>query len=171
MQFQKECYECKGCKGSTLFFVGPQDCGKSFLLLPIETLFKTFSNPTKGTYNWVGIEDSECIFLNDFRWDKNVIAWDDLLRLLAGERVWFERPKNLFASNYLLDETNTIPIFGTGAKRTQWRGPYQAKDEDEDKQIECRITYIEFTHTIPSDKIIRRGVKPCPKCFAQFLMD
>ena len=159
------------CKGSTLFFVGPQDAGKSFLLLPIEVMFKTFSNPTRGTYNWVGVEDAECIFLNDFRWDKNLIAWDDLLRLLAGERLWFERPKNLFASNYLMDETNTIPIFGTGAKRTQWRGPYQAKDEDEDKQIECRITYFEFTYTIPGDRIIRRGVKPCPKCFAQFLMD
>ena len=162
------------CKGSTVFFIGPQDCGKSFLLLPLELLFKTFSNPTKGTFNWVGIHESECIFLNDFRWHKDILQWEDLLRLLAGERVWFEMPKTQFDKNFLLDENNTIPIFGTGKGRTQWRGAYQAVDAAEDAQLDCRINYFEFTFTIPTDKIVRRGspgyAPPCKKCFADFVL-
>ena len=163
------------CKGQTVFLIGPKDCGKSFLLLPLELLFKTFSNPTRGSYNWVGIQDSECIFLNDFRWDKDIIDWSDFLRLLAGERLWFEMPKNLFPTNYLLDENNTIPIFGTGKARTQWRGAYQAIDISEDQQLDCRISYFDFTYSIPSDKIARRGsagwAPACPKCFAEFVME
>lgn len=158
------------CKESTVFFIGPRDCGKSFLLLPLENIFNTFSNPTGGSYNWCGIEEAECIFLNDFRWKSNVIQWADLLRLLAGERLWFERPKNVHATNYLMDATNTIPIFGTGKSQTEWQGAYQATDNIEDAQMTCRITYFDFTYTIPTDKVVRR-VTPCPKCFADFILN
>lgn len=158
------------CKGANVFLVGPKDCGKSFLLLPLEKLFKVFSSPTSGRYNWMGIDEAEVIFLNDFRWDKGVIEWSDFLRLLSGERLWFERPKNLFATNYLLDENNTIPIFGTGKGKTQWRGSYQAADKAEDDMLDCRVKYFEFTYSIPEDKVVRRGAPSCPRCFAAFLL-
>ena len=156
------------CKDSTVFFIGPTDCGKSFLLLPLEKLFKTFSNPTVGTYNWLGIEDAECCFLNDFRWSAGLIQWADLLRFCAGERLSFSRPNNLYPSDYQMMETNTMPIFGTGKSKTQWRGSYQAVDAEEDKMLNVRMKYFSFSYTIPNP--VRRGVPPCVRCFAEFLL-
>ena len=67
--------------------VGPANCGKTFLLLPLTTIFKTFSNPPTTTFAWIGVQDSEIIFLNDFRWSSEMIAWKDLLLLLEGQIV------------------------------------------------------------------------------------
>ena len=157
-------------KGSTIFLIGPKDCGKSFLLImPLEKIFKTFSNPTRGRYNWIGVDEKEVIYLNDFRWDKDVIPWEDFLRLLAGERVWFERPKNQFATNIFISEENTIPVFGTGMTKYQWMGAYQATNQEENAQMDCRITYFYFTFSIPPHKIVRR-VSPCPSCFGKFIL-
>ena len=165
----RENIELGRAKGSTVFLIGPKDCGKSFLLMPLEKIYKTFSNPTRGRYNWIGVDEKEVIYLNDFRWDKEVIPWDDFLRLLAGERVWFERPKNQFATNIYIDEDNTIPVFGTGMTNYQWMGAYQATNQQENAQMDCRIKYFQFTYSIPAHKIIRR-VPPCPSCFAKFIL-
>ena len=76
-----------------------------------------------------------------------------------------------YATNFLLDEDNTIPILRTGKGVTQWRGSYQAVDKDEDDQLACRVNYFEFTYSIPTDKIVRRDVPPCPNCFARFVFE
>ena len=110
--------------GSTLFLIGPAECGKIFLLIPLETLYKTFSYPSSERYSWVGIEEMEMISLNDFRLSKEVIPWEDLLRLLVGVRVWFDRPKNLYAQNMCIDSDNTIPVIGTCRSKYQWMGSY-----------------------------------------------
>ena len=34
-----------------------------------------------GTFAWLGAEEAEVIFLNDFRWSQAVIAWADLLQI------------------------------------------------------------------------------------------
>ena len=51
-----------------IMIIGPADCGKTFLLAPLQIVFKTFSNPEKDKFAWIGAETSECIFLNEFRW-------------------------------------------------------------------------------------------------------
>ena len=51
-----------------IMIIGPADCGKTFLLAPLQIVFKTFSNPEKDKFAWIGAGTSECIFLNDFRW-------------------------------------------------------------------------------------------------------
>jgi hypothetical protein len=156
-------------KGSSVFLIGPTDCGKSFLLLPLKTVYTTFANPTQDRYAWIGVDLADVIFLNDFRWSSSLIPWDDLLRLLAGEQVQFARPKNLYATNIILSSDNTIPVFGTGMKKNQWKGAYQATSELENEQMDRRIKYFEFSHQI-SKQTVQRGAKPCAKCFAQFIL-
>ena len=33
----------------------------------------TFCNPASGSFAWVGVQNAECIFLNNFRWSPQVI--------------------------------------------------------------------------------------------------
>ena len=54
-------------KNNNIMLVGPTNCGKSFLLSPLELIFKTFMNPACEKYAWLELGDKEVAFLNDFR--------------------------------------------------------------------------------------------------------
>ena len=64
-------------KYRNVMFVGPTNCGRTFLLNP-------FTNPASSSFAWVGAEKAECIFLNYFRWSASIIMWHDFLLLLEG---------------------------------------------------------------------------------------
>ena len=53
-----------------ILIVGPADCGKTFLLSPLREIFNTFNDPGSDKYAWLGAEEAEIIFLNDFRQSK-----------------------------------------------------------------------------------------------------
>ena len=61
--------------------------------LATKVIFNTFSNPATGSFAWIGAEQAEVIFLNDFRWDPKLIAWADLLHALEGDVVHLPAPK------------------------------------------------------------------------------
>ena len=60
-------------KYRNVIVVGPTNCGKTFLLKPLELVFKTFSNPAADKYAWVGADNAEIILLNDCQWSKELI--------------------------------------------------------------------------------------------------
>ena len=62
-------------KFRNIMIVGPVNCGKTFLLSPLQLIYKTFSNPANGKYTWLGSEKAEVIFLNDFTWSSEMISW------------------------------------------------------------------------------------------------
>jgi len=59
-------------KYRNILLTGPANCGKTFLISPLGTIFKAFTNPASTTFAWVGVEDAEVILLNDFRWSPQV---------------------------------------------------------------------------------------------------
>lgn len=75
-------------KYRNLMIVGPANCAKTFLLNPLNVIFNTFSNPESTSFAWVGAEQAECIFLNDFRWSPAVIQWHDSLLMLEGQFIY-----------------------------------------------------------------------------------
>ena len=75
------------------------NCGKTFLLDPIEIIFKTFSSPANDKYGWVGANKAEVVFLNDFRSSSELIKWNEFSLILEGHTVRFPAPKNHFASD------------------------------------------------------------------------
>ena len=152
-----------------VMLIGPRDTGKTFLLAPLENIYKTFSSPPKDKFGWADILDNEVIFLNDFRWSKDVISWDDLLRLFACESVTFARPKNQYKTNAILTPNNSIPIFATGMDKITYKGPYNLTDKLEDAQMNIRIKYFEFFNQVPENKV-KRQVKPCARCFSEFIL-
>ena len=74
-------------KFRNVLIVGPANCAKTFLLTPLTKIFETSSNPANDKYAWLGAELAEIIFLSDFRWTPEMIAWKELLLLLEGQSV------------------------------------------------------------------------------------
>ena len=66
-------------KYQNIMITGNANCGKTFLLNPLTLIFNTFCNPASGSFAWVGVQNAECILLNDFRWSPQFIPWHDLL--------------------------------------------------------------------------------------------
>ena len=71
-------------KHLNLMLVGPTNCGKTFLLQPLHEIFRVFATPANNRFAWTNIDKAEVIYLNDFRWNEEVIPFDSLLRLLEG---------------------------------------------------------------------------------------
>ena len=61
-------------KFRNIMFVGPGNCAKTFLLPPLQLIYKTFRNPANDKYAWLGSEKADVIFLNDFRWSSEMIS-------------------------------------------------------------------------------------------------
>ena len=70
-------------KGQNIYVCGPGNCGKTFMLDPLRVIFKSFLSSATCSYAWLGVEDKEIIFLNDFRYSPVIIPWSDLLLLLV----------------------------------------------------------------------------------------
>ena len=48
-----------------LIITGPSNCGNTFILNPLNTIFHTFTNPSSCKYAFVSVEKKELILLND----------------------------------------------------------------------------------------------------------
>ena len=96
-------------KNRNILLTGPANCGKTFLLKPLTVIYRSFSNPATNTFAWVGVDKAEVMFLNDFRWSREMIPWHDLLLLLGLEGGWsifqLRRP--------------TMPTISAGCRYTQ----------------------------------------------------
>ena len=71
-------------KFRNIFIHGPANCRKLFLFHPLKLVYKTFLNPAHGTFAWVGVDEREVIFLNDFRWSPTLIAWETFSCFVGG---------------------------------------------------------------------------------------
>ena len=150
-------------KFRNIMLVGPANCGKTSLLRPLQSLYKTFSNPSNDKYAWLGVENSEVIFLNDFRWSPELIAWKELLLLLEGQIVHLPAPKNHYSSDISI--TRDIPIFATGKSKITFTGRNSQRDEREDEMMEVRWKMFQLKHQIPREA--QKDVTPCAHCFAR----
>ena len=153
-------------KYRNVMIVGPTNCGKTFLFKPLKLLFNTFSNPAADKYAWVGAEKSEIIWLNDFRWTRELIEWKSLLLLLEGDRVNLPAPKNHFATDVCVD--TDVPIFATSKDVIKFRGSYNAEDKSEDDMMASRWKVFRFTNSIPERE--QKKITPCPHCFANLVL-
>ena len=151
-------------KYRNLMIVGPANCAKTFILNPLATIFHTFCNPASGTFAWVGVQDAECIFLNDFRWSPNVIPWHDFLLMLEGHIVHLPAPKTHFAEDITFEKDT--PIFATG-KRPLMFIKNGVADDVETEIMSVRWNIIHFRHQIARDN--QQHISPCGRCFAELV--
>ena len=154
-------------KHRNLLITGSANCGKTFMLKPLQVIYKgeIFENPANDKYGWVGADKARVIFLNDFRWTKELITWKDLLLLLEGEPVKLPAPKNNYAEDVHI--TSDLPIFATSKTSIRYRGSYGATDEVEDKMMEVRWKVYKFNH--PFEEGVQKHLAPCAKCFCNLV--
>ena len=149
-------------KFRNIMIVGPANCAKTFMFKPLELIFETFSNPANDKYAWLGAEKCQLIFLNDFRWSREMIAWKELLLLLEGQIVHLPSPKNHYAMDIAI--SGDTPIVATGKSRTTYEGRFNTADPVENEMMASRWKVFDFFHQIPEKE--QRDLPPCPKCFS-----
>lgn len=153
-------------KHRNILVIGPSNCAKTFLFKPLRQMFKTFSNPGNDKYAFMNAADAEIIFLNDFRWSKEVIPWRDLLLLLEGEPVHIPTPRNHFRHDVCIEKDT--PIIATSISKITYQGSYQARSSAEDEMMDSRWKTFSFSKKIPEEKQIK--MQPCPKCFSDLIL-
>ena len=152
-------------KNRNLLLTGPTNCGKSFLLNPLKVVYRTFCNPATGTFAWVGVENAECILLNDFRWSAQIIPWHDLLLMLEGDVVHLPAPKTHYSTDICLQRDT--PIFATG------KGPLiyvknGVIDQQETDMMSSRWRILKLHHQISREA--QREIPPCRTCFSKLVV-
>lgn len=152
-------------KYRNIIITGPCDCAKTFLLNPLNIIYKTFTNPATASFAWVGVEDSEIIFLNDFRWSPQIIPWHNLLLLLEGQLVRFPAPKTHYAKDIVFD--TDAPIFCTANEELSFvRGG--VLDRVETDMMRVRWRSFKFFYQIPQEEQVTSP--PCARCFAELIL-
>ena len=153
-------------KGRNIYINGPANCGKTFILDPLRHIFDTFLSPATCSYAWLGVEDKELIFLNDFRWSPTIIPWSDFLLLLEGHIVHFAAPKTTY--NQDIEFSKDTPIFATAKAPISFvKG--SIIDDRETEMMGVRWRFFTFRHQF--DIHCQKTVPSCSHCFATMLLE
>ena len=145
-------------KYQNMIIVGPINCGKTFLLKPLESIFKTFANPASDKCAWAGADDAESSFFNYFRWSSELIEWKSLLLLLEGDQVRLPAPKNHFSCDIKIKKDT--PVFATSKCEITFRRKYNLPDKSEDDMMKSRWRVFTFHSIIaPEHQKIHRLVE------------
>ena len=152
-------------KGGNILITGERDCAKTFILRPLTQIFRCFTNPSSGTYAFVGIQNKEVAFLNDFRHNEQMLPWQDFLNMLEGMEVHIPTPKTHFAED--IELTSDIPFFATSIGPIEFTGKSTNK-AGENAMMAARWREFKFTYTIPTANQVK--FPPCPRCFAELVM-
>lgn len=153
-------------KNRNIMIAGPANCGKTFLLNPLNLLFQTFTNPATTSYAWVGSENAEVIFLNDFRWSPEILAWKDMLVLLEGQTLHLPVPKTHFSKDIVFDKDT--PIFATSKGPIVFVGKGGYFDEKETEMMSARWKLFSFFYQIPESS--QKEIPRCKLCFSELVM-
>ena len=152
-------------KYRNILITGASNCGKTFILSPLNVLYHTFQNPASSTFAWLSVESSEVIFLNDFRWSTQILPWHNFLLLLEGQLVRFPAPKTHYSQDIVFNRDS--PIFCTSNEHFSFvRGG--AVDQVETEMMRVRWRSFHFFSQIPQEQQVT--VPPCPRCFAELIM-
>ena len=153
-------------KHRNILIVGTGNCAKSFLLTPLEKVYRCFTNPAHNNFAWTGAESAEVIFLNDIRYSDKLIPWSNFLQLLEGAEVRLSAPKNHCPEDIRF--TKDTPIFATsiGPIRKYIAG---VVDEGETEMMALRWKVFKFTYKILQEDVI--AAEPCPHCFATLIFN
>ena len=151
-----------------MYLYGEPNCAKSYLLKPLKVVYHVFSNPSgqkSASFNWVGANEADVVFLNDFRFSENIMSWSEALNLLEGYVVMISMPKNQYSCDVEWHEDT--PIFATADEPITRvvGGEFKQK---ETTMMRIRWKHYHFTHVMKEEDVIVQD--PCGKCFAQLIM-
>ena len=152
-------------KYRNVFIHGPANSGKTFIFSPLKSIYHTFCNPATGSFAWMGVEEAEIIFLNDFRWSPTAIAWADFLQALEGDTVHLPAAKNFCRRD--IELKSDTPFFATAdAPPVLIKGG--SIDRVNTEMMSVRWRFFNFWRQIPASQQLR--LTPCGHCFALLVL-
>ena len=134
----------------------------------MELISKTFCNPATGRYAWVGLDNAEVAYLNDFRWLLEIIASNDLYLVLEGSTVHIPRPKSVYATDMEISRENTIPFLQRLKTLKLLVSKYNTRNERETDMMSCRWDIFAFTHKMPLSEV--KDTDLCSRCFVELVI-
>ena len=141
--------------------------GKSFLFRPLTLVFgedNVFVTPPKSAFPLLGLEKSRVVWLDDWRFNEDIVSWAVQLLWFEGASFVIARPQNLFSGHlrYVKDD----PIFITTLQADLHSLKGKLKQGDVDMMVK-RLNVFEFKHKISIPSHVAKG---CSPCFARFLL-
>ena len=154
----------RGTESERLVYLITYSCTDATKFLTRES-FPHFEIST-ASFAWVGVEDAEIIFLNDFRRNPVIIAWADFLRAMEGDTGYFPAPKTFCKQD--MELANDTPFLETAdAPLVPVKGT--SIDRANPNMMDVRWCMFHFWHQIPQAEqpnLISYG-----HCFAKFILD
>ena len=153
-------------RGVHVGIIGGPGCGKSTLLQALERIFDSFPPPEEGSsFALNGIIDTEIILWQDFEYSPKTVSWQDLLRLLVGERVSIRVPH---AAN--VPHNNRAPMFFSGFDKIRYPFGIGHKRDMMNQSMDERFNFITLTYPIP-EHLRRVDFPTCASCFAKLILE
>ena len=122
--------------------------GKSFFLKALLNVYgddQVFESPVAGGFPLLGLHDSKVIFMDEWRFDTDVLPWSVQCLLYDGSHVPVKRPQNMQGITGHTKYKGTSPIFVTTKladveKLSQWAAtdPDTGVPYDGDASMICR---------------------------------
>ena len=154
-------------RGVNMAIVGEPGCGKSMILQPLESIFKTMPPPEDGSsFPLSGLVDAEILLWQDFEYQSKTLNYTDLLRLLVGERIGVRIPGQVNVSC-----NNSSPLFYSALEKiTPCHRSSALTFSRKAQAMDERFTIRQWTSPLPLCH--RKADFPhCAACFASFMLD
>ena len=153
--------------------------GKSVFFKPLLNVFKiadmVFVRPAKGQFHFIQLPDAKVVFLDEWRFDSEILPWALQCLWYDGSTLPITRPQNQAGASGHLLYKGTAPIFVTcklpdldwliyKAQTDPTTGlPYDA----EASMILRRLKIYRFTKRVPKPPA---KFEFCPTCFASLVL-
>ena len=153
-------------RGVHMAITGEPGCGKSMLFEPIDDIYEAMPAPESGsTFPLSGLLDAEVVLWQDFEYEAKTINFQDLLRLLVGEKVGVRSPGSVN-----IKHKNTAPVFYSAMQKIKTHTGSKETVERKNKAMDERFVIREWKVVLPIAS--RKPDFPkCAKCFASFMLD
>ena len=142
--------------------------GKSFLFRPLPLVFgedNVFVTPPKSAFPLLGLEKARVVWLDDWRFNEDIVSWAVQLLWFEGAGFVIARPQNLFSGH--LRYTKDDPIFITTLQADLHALKGKLKQGDVDMMVK-RLKVFEFKHKVNIPSQVAKG---CKSCFANFVLE
>ena len=159
-QVVKDSLEKREGNFRNILIKGPANTEKTFLLSPLNVVYRSFSNPATSTFAWVGTEKEEVIFLNDFKNNSMVRSASNARRTARSPSC----PQILLFQD--LEFTRDTTIFGT-TKHDLVYVKGGLIDESETEMMAVRWHSFQFQRQIREAEQL--SIPSCARCIAEFI--
>ena len=112
--------------------------GKSFLFRPLPLVFGdegVFLTPPKSAFPLLGLEKARLVWLDDWRFNEDIISWTLQLLWFEGVSFIIARPQNLYAGH--LKYSKNDPVFLTTLQADLHALKGKLKQGDVDMMVKC----------------------------------